>query len=189
MSEHETIAALTEQVNVLRQQADTARATVTRWDARLEREGIGATIVVRTELRRLREQVDELSAAAGSHRKQRTDPPAPCWEGLSPDEFAAQLTALANWVDGFLRVHYPGYALASCWRNHPEALWELGTLHAEWQRVYADPDNRDLAGALWWHERWLPGTLGRLARATAACDEGGWRLLASWSRARQEETP
>ena len=33
----------------------------------------------------------------------------------------------------------------------------------EWVRIYGDPDNRPLPGcALWFHERWLPGFLGRL---------------------------
>jgi len=66
--------------------------------------------------------------------------------------------------------------LRPCWPNHPEAVWELSTLMAEWERVYGDPDNRDLAGALWWHERWLPGVIARLDKAIT-CDEAGCRRL------------
>ena len=38
----------------------------------------------------------------------------------------------------------------------------------EWLRVYGDEDNRDLSGALWWHERWLQGVLARLSGPSLA---------------------
>ena len=81
-------------------------------------------------------------------------------------------------MDEFFRRHYPDYItkLPGCWVNHPEAVWELSTLQAEWERIYGNPDNRDLAGALWWHERWLPGVLARLA-AAIKCDESGCRMV------------
>ena len=47
----------------------------------------------------------------------------------------------------------------------------MSTLRAEYERVYGDEDNRDLAGALWWYERWLPGVIARLDKAIA-CDPG-----------------
>ena len=43
----------------------------------------------------------------------------------------------------------------------PSSCWELSNLLAEWDRVYGDPDNRTLPEALWFHDRWLPGFLGR----------------------------
>ena len=52
----------------------------------------------------------------------------------------------------------------------------MGNLHAEWTRIYGDPDNRDLQAALTWHDRWLPGVLGRLD-AALKCDEGGCQLI------------
>ena len=87
------------------------------------------------------------------------------------------LAELREWVDGFARRHYPGYMarLPRCWANHPEAVWELGNLRAEWQRVYGDEENRDLQGALAWHERWFPGVLSRLA-ASVKCDATGCRM-------------
>jgi len=87
------------------------------------------------------------------------------------------LAALHEWVETFLRRHYPGYLarLPRCWANHPEAVWELSTVGAEWERIYADEDNRDLAGALAWHDRYLPDVISRLA-AAIKCDETGCRL-------------
>ena len=88
------------------------------------------------------------------------------------------LAELRHWVEDFARKQYPAYMarLRPCWPNHPEAVWELSTLMAEWERVYGDADNRDLAGALWWHERWLPGVIARLDKAIT-CDEAGCRRL------------
>lgn len=97
-------------------------------------------------------------------------PDAPRWDGLDPATETAQLEALRAWVDGVLRVQYPGYPLAGCWPNHREALWELGTLHAEWQRTFGGTDGTDLDRAEWWHERWLPGALTRL-RKSVSCNE------------------
>jgi hypothetical protein len=176
VSEPDTVAALAAQVGELRELAGSLKATVTAWDARLEREGVGATLVVRLEIKKLREKVDELAAvlAAALDTGKLKDPPAPRWDGLEPAEEAGQLAALRAWADSFLAVQYPGYRLPACWQAHREALWELGTLHAEWQRVYGDPRGADLAAALWFHERWLPGVLGRLARSIP-CDEAGCR--------------
>jgi hypothetical protein len=175
------------QVDRLRQRVDTAAAKVAAWDARLQREGIGATLVVRAELKKLDRRVCEMEAALADavDKRKLKDPPAPYWDGLDQAGFAGQLRDLTGWVEGFLRVQYPGYPLAACWPWHPEALWELGTLYAEWQRTYADPDNRDLAGALWWHERWLPGALGRLTKSIT-CDEAGCQRAA---RARRTGQP
>ena len=88
------------------------------------------------------------------------------------------LAELRGWVEEFARRHYPGYMtrLPTCWANHPEAVWELSTLSAEWERVYGDPDNKDLQGALMWHDRWLPGVLARLA-VSIKCDQAGCRML------------
>jgi hypothetical protein len=173
MAEPETLAALAAQLDELRGQAEAVRRTVTQWDARLETEGIGATMLLRLEVRRLAEQLAEAVS------KNRLAPPAaPWWLGLSPDERGQQLAELRDWVDRFARVQYPGYLarLPPCWPNHPEALWELANLKTEWLRVYADEDNRDLSGALWWHERWLPGTLARLKDAIR-CDASGCHTI------------
>jgi hypothetical protein len=174
MSEHETIDSMAAQVEELRALVASLKATVTQWEARLEREGIGATLVLRMEVKKLREEVAGLSAVLSEalDTGKLKDPPAPRWDDAAAAEEAEQLAGLRAWVDGFLVVQYPGYPLPACWPAHREALWELGTLHAEWQRVYEDPRGAELAGALWFHERWLPGVLGRLTRSIP-CDEAG----------------
>ena len=187
MGEHETVAALAAQVGELRELADGLKTTVTQWDARLEREGIGGTFVLRTEVKMLREEVAGLSAtlaAALDTGKLKPAPSGPRWDDLDRDEEATQLAELRAWVDDFLTVEYPGYPLASCWPAHREALWELGTLHAEWQRITANEGELDLAGALSFHERWLPGVLSRLTRSIG-CDVAGCKL--SDPRARRRD--
>lgn len=172
MGEHETIAALAAQVGELRQLVSSVKSTVTRWDARLE-ERAGSDLVLRLEVKKLREDVARVSAALAGALETRNlaDQPAPRWD-VSAEKEASQLAELRAWVGGFLIVQYPGYRLPACWPAHREALWELGNLHAEWQRVYADPRGGHLAAALWFHERWFPGVLARLTRSIP-CDEAG----------------
>jgi hypothetical protein len=161
----EAIAALAQQVAEL-------RGIVTSWDARLETEAIGGTMKLLLEVKRLRERLDK--ALEGGELE---EPQAPWW-CVGADEGRAMLADLTGWVETFLRRHYPGYAarLPRCWANHPEAVWELSTLRAEWQRIYDDPDNRDLQGALIWHDKWFPGVLGRLA-AAVRCDPTGCQMV------------
>lgn len=172
MAGDETLAALAAQVDDLRGTVAKLHIIVSQWNARLETQGIGATLVLRAEVKRL---ADKLARATDSN--QLSPPPAPYWSGLAREESAAQMAGLRGWVEGFFRSHYPGYAvrLPPCWAQHSEAVWELSTLMTEWVRVYGDEDNRDLGGALWWHERWLPGVLTRLEQAIK-CDETGCRL-------------
>src|SRR5215472_5159908 len=131
------------------------------------------------KLKKLDEKVDGLAAAladAMDHGKMRTLP-APRWDDLDQAGEAAQLAALREWVSGVLLVQYPEYELPVCWEAHRAALWELGNLQAEWQRVYGDPRGADIESALWFHERWLPGTIGRLNRAInsdAGCRAHGY---------------
>ena len=171
MADNETIAALAAQVDDLRGQVAKYQAIVTAWNARLETEGIGGTLVLRAELKHLS---DELAEAIGKHQ---VKPPNAPWWGVDKARYQAQLADLRAWVDGFLRPHYPGYLarLALCWPNHWEAAWELSTLRAEWERIYADEKNRDLAGALAWHDKFFPGVLDRLGRSII-CDESGCRV-------------
>ena len=52
--------------------------------------------------------------------------------------------------------------------RHVHAIWELSTLAAEWHRTYAGT-RADLARALEFYDRWLPGTMRRITDITRAC--------------------
>jgi hypothetical protein len=96
-------------------------------------------------------------------------PAAPYWIGLSPEDRAARLAELRQWADTILRREYGGYPLPACWASHPHAIWELSTLAAEWQRTY-DRKSPDLNRALEFNDRWLPGTMRRVADITRKCN-------------------
>jgi hypothetical protein len=101
---------------------------------------------------------------------------APVWSGLADSEYRDQLARLAVFVDEHLRVAYREYlrtVLYDCWPGHAAALWELGNLWAEWNRIYKDRERPDLAAALTWHDRWLPGVRARLKDTMQGCRAGG----------------
>jgi hypothetical protein len=98
-------------------------------------------------------------------------PAAPCWIGLDPQDHAARLAELRQWADTVLRREYGGYQLRGCWPNHPQAIWELSTLAAEWHRAYSRK-RPSLDRALEFHDRWLPGTMRRIADITRRCNPG-----------------
>jgi hypothetical protein len=93
---------------------------------------------------------------------------APCWIGLDRDTYTARLADLQRWADTVLRPHYGGYELRECWPRHIHAVWELSTLAAEWHRTYGGT-RPDLARALEFYDRWLPGTMRRITDITRNC--------------------
>ena len=164
MTDPDPPADLAAQVNALRGQ-------LAQLAARMETEGPGAGMLALVKVKDLTAQLNE---AIEKHRLK--PPPAPWW--IVDDAAAREMfTALHAWVERFLRPQYPGYLrhLRPCWPNHREAVWELSTLRAEWDRIYRDEDNRDLQGALTWHDRLLPGVIARLG-ASIECNELGCRL-------------
>jgi hypothetical protein len=80
-----------------------------------------------------------------------------------------------------LRQHYGGYELQECWPRHIHVIWELSTLAAEWHRTYGGT-RPDLARALEFYDRRLPGTMRRISDITRTCmpkcatlsSPGGW---------------
>ena len=173
MTEPDPIATLAAQVEELRGQLARSQGDIGHLRERLEAES-SQTAMLRLDVKGLREALAE---ATEKHRLK--PPPAPWWI-VDDAEAREMFTALHAWVERFLRPQYPGYLrhLRPCWPNHREAVWELSTLRAEWDRVYADEENRDLQGALNWHDRLLPGVVGRLADAVR-CDESGCRMIRS----------
>jgi hypothetical protein len=185
MTDNETLAALAAQVDDLRGKVTRLQEIVLRWDARLNTGVLGEWMVLRAAVKRLTRasaemetEVKRLAEALEEAIKKNhlAPPPAPYWLDLSRDEYLGQLAKLREWVDRIARGQYPGYLakLGPCWPHHPEAVWELSNLMTEWERIYGDEGNRDLAASLWFFERWMPGVLARLARAIS-CDESGCR--------------
>jgi hypothetical protein len=74
----------------------------------------------------------------------------------------------AGRADTVLGRHYGGYELRECWPGHIHAVWELSTLAAAWHNVYGG-GRPDLARALEFYDRWLPGTMRRIAHITRTC--------------------
>jgi hypothetical protein len=176
---HETLAALAAQI------AD-IRAKVTYLDAVIDRAGLMAAGDIRrrvsrltTDLSKLAAQVEAQGAALAKALATGPRAQAPTWAGLTPEDHATQLADLTAWVEDVLRPCYPDSAPATCWPHHWQAVWELSTLAAEWRRIYQRPAP-DLAGALDFHDRWLPGVTRRLAAIQADCITG--RCMAAETR-------
>ena len=171
MTDPDPLADLAAQLEELRGQWARSQGEIGALREQLK-SSTGQEMLLLVQVKRLAERLNDALA-----KRQLAPPPAPWW-CVSEAEIQSMLAELRHWVENFARKHYPAYIarLPPCWPNHPEALWELSTLMAEWERVYGDADNRDLAGALWWHERWLPGVIARLEKAIT-CDEAGCRRL------------
>ena len=171
-----------------------------------------ASVALAQLVYRLRTQMEGLQEAVSTHTAQLADltslaqliqdhldaeeeravaQSAPVWVGLSQEEYDDQLRTLTAFVDQHLRVAYRDYldkALPDCWARHPAALWELGNLWAEWNRIY-HRGQPSLTGALTWHDRWLPGVKGRLADIMQDCrkdhcSKDGGTVINAWTVAR-----
>jgi hypothetical protein len=179
VTEPDPVAALAAQLEDLRGQLARSQGEVGQLRARLD--GLsGQDLKMLLAIKQLSEKLDAMIT-----QREAEYPQAPYWLGLSRQDYAAQLGEVQEWVERVARVQYPAYfeALPACWPAHPEAVVELSDLMTEWTRVYGDPDNRPFQDALWFHERWLPGILGRLGKAIR-CDVAGCRLTRSspWER-------
>jgi len=180
MTEPDPLTELAAQIEQLRGQLARQQGDVGHLRARMD-EFAGQDMVMLTAIKHLGEKLDR-----AIDRLQASDPPAPFWLRLDDQEHAARLAEVRNWVNQFARVQYPGYfaKLPECWAAHGEAVWELSNLMTEWVRIYGDPENRPLADALMFHDRWMPGVLSRLLQAIK-CDASGCRAgrTAPWERA------
>jgi hypothetical protein len=152
----ESLAALAVQVAALRGQ-------IALINQRLDRAGLRGDLDLAARFEELAETVANALDAAAPR-----GPAAPCWIGLDRQAYTTQLAELRRWADTVLRQHYGGYELRECWPSHIHAIWELSTLAAEWHLVYGS-QRPDLARALEFYDRWLPGTMRRIAAITRAC--------------------
>ena len=152
----ESLAALAGQVADLRDQIHAI-------NSRLDSAGLRDDLNLAARFEELAQTVAGTLEAAAPR-----GPAAPSWIGLDRDTYQARLADLRRWADTVLRQHYGGYELRDCWPRHAHAIWELSTLAAEWHRVYDGP-RPDLARALEFYDRWLPGTMRRITDITRAC--------------------
>jgi hypothetical protein len=152
----ESLAALAVQVAALRGQVHAI-------NHRLDHAGLHADLNLTERFEELAQAVADALDTAGPR-----GPAAPYWIGLDPDTYHARLADLQRWADTVLRQHYGGYELADCWPRHIHAIWELSTLAAEWHRTYSGK-RPDLARALEFYDRWLPGTMRRITAITRQC--------------------
>jgi len=84
-----------------------------------------------------------------------------CWQKLDEEAAAKLRRDLADWV-GWLRGRYPiAEQLPACWSQHSELVEELTALHAVWNAAHLDVGAHP-SGAADFHDRWLPGMLGRI---------------------------
>ena len=155
--------ALGESLAALAAQLADLRSQVRAVNERLDQAGLRAGLDLAARFEDLARTVaGALDAAAPG------GPAAPYWIGLDHDTYRARLTELRLWADTVLRQHYGGYELRDCWPRHIHAVWELSTLAAEWHRTYGGT-RPDLARALEFYDRWLPGTMRRIAAVTGQC--------------------
>ena len=179
MTEPDPIADLAAQLEVLRGQLARYTGETGQLRARLA-EDSGQVVMLRLEIKKLGEKIKAAIA-----RRDADEPPAPFWLWLSREEHAARLAEVRAWVDRVALVQYPTYfaRLPPCWASHAELVLEVSNMMTEWARVYGDPDNRPFQDALWFHERWLPGFLGRCEK-WFRCDVSGCRLAtpSPWER-------
>jgi hypothetical protein len=152
----ESLAAMAVQIAALRGQ-------VALVNQRLDRAGLRDGLDLAARFEGLAQTV-----AAALDAVAPRGPAAPCWIDLDRQAFATQLAGLRHWADAVLRRQYGGYELRDCWPNHIDAIWELSTLAAEWHHVYGGT-RPDLARALEFYDRWLPGTMRRIAAVTRTC--------------------
>jgi hypothetical protein len=163
----ESLAALAVQVAVLRGQ-------IAQINRRLDQAGLRGDLDLAARFEELAQTVADVLDAAAPR-----GPAAPSWIGLDRPAYTAQLAELRRWADTVLRQHYGGYELRECWPRHIHAVWELSTLAAAWHHIYGG-QRPDLARALEFHDRWLPGTMRRIAHMTRTCVPQCVMLRRSW---------
>jgi len=152
----ESLAALAVQVAALRGQ-------VAQLNQRIDQAGLRGDLDLATRFEELAQTVAGALESAAPR-----GPAAPCWIGLDRQAYAAQLDELRQWVDTALRRHYGGYELRDCRPSHIHVIWELSTLAAAWHHAHGG-QRPDLARALEFYDRWLPGTMRRIDGITRAC--------------------
>lgn len=128
--------------------------------------------------------VDDLTNkvdTAGGTPKKDPGPSRWAWRHADQDQAAWLWAGLIPWVRR-LTDRYPGALrdLPPCWHLHGDAVEELTALWASWRAAYhgSDQPRDDL---IHWHDRWFPGTTGRLLGPTGT--------LITCAKAKQHREP
>jgi hypothetical protein len=178
-------ALLAERLDELARQVSDLARRVTTTEAGVQ--GLGVSVAEAAGLAR---EVERLSGAvAGSDGGQgpaaATRHPR-VWAAMKDDQYREALRDLSRWVTTVLlkRYRYTAAVLPPCWPVHPEAVEELDWLYWEWTGWAAPADgegarSRDAAD---WHDRWLPGVMGRLTPMLKPCAERGNHVPPRWIR-------
>jgi hypothetical protein len=155
--------ALSDSLAALAAQLADLRSQIRAINERLDQAGLRPDLNLAARLDQLAQTVADALDTASPR-----GPAAPYWIGPDRDTYATRLADLRRWADTVLRQHYGGYELRDCWPGHIHAIWELSTLAAEWHRTYGET-RPDLARALEFYDRWLPGTMRRITDITRNC--------------------
>ena len=167
---YETLAALAAAIGDLRRKIRFIESVVDRSGLVFAKDTRALLVRLTAGLDATAAKVAGLEQAVQDLRDAGSRVPAPRWDRMDGAELAAQLAA--EWVARVLIPRHvaltPGAELRPCWRAHEAVVWELGTLWAEWRRVY-DRTAPELGGALDLSSRWAPATLDRVYRALSKC--------------------
>jgi hypothetical protein len=178
---YETLAALAAAIGDLRRKVRFVESVVDRSGLAFAKDTRSLVTRLTAELDTLAGKVEDLAQAVDGLHSGGDRVPAPNWVGLPETERAAELAKLADWVAPVLMPSYrPDPPLPPCWPAHWPVIWELSTVWAEWRRIYDRP-GPELAGALEWHNRYLPGALHRTRRELASCTDRQCALAAPGS--------
>ena len=115
MTEPDPVAALAAQLEQLRGQLARSQGEIGVLREKLKAES-GQTMMLRLDVKQL---TDRLNEAMETHALEPVQ--APYWAGLSREDLDAQLAELRQWVESFLRPHYPGYRPGSRDAGRPTA--------------------------------------------------------------------
>jgi hypothetical protein len=178
-------ALLAERLDDLARQVGELARRLTTTEAGVQ--GLGVSVAEALNLAR---EVERLSGAvAGADGGQGpaavTGHPR-VWAVMKDDQYREALRDLARWVTTVLlrRYRFTAAVLPPCWPVHPEAVEELDWLYWEWTGWATPADGEDARSrdAADWHDRWLPGVMGRLAPMLKACAERGDHVPPRWIR-------
>lgn len=173
------LSELGERVGELAGRVQTAEAAITG-----QAQTLAEAASLAREVTRLSEAVAGQAPAESGGYAQGGHPRRPVWAAMSDELYVDALRDLARWVAEILleRYRHARLVLPPCWPGHPEAVEELDWLYWNWTGWALDEDGRSRDAADW-HDRWLPGVLGRVGPQLQACTEGRGHVKPVWDRA------